>query len=269
MSEQNNPEYSSNRPTHASLPPGERVDDSGGWRMALPALVTLGGGLAALWLLENQTGGVSRTAGRARETAGEWLHDAGDFSAETGQRARHWASGASHRAADTAGDWGHRVNEILGSGASRAAKLMAFKSLADYATSAARHIGESSRPVRQRARHAGEEGSERLRGAYAALRGQPFRRHDERDWGLTDAALIGVALAGAGVAATYLLNPERGAQRRRALRLRTQALSRQAGDWAHGLADTARDLASSAAEGVSSHLPNASGSENRPEGSQG
>ncbi len=42
------------------------------------------------------------------------------------------------------------------------------------------------------------------------------------------------------MAATFLLSPESGAQRRRALRLRTQALGRQAGEWAQDVAETAR-----------------------------
>lgn len=254
MSEQNNRTDASQPGEHQQLPPMSD-EHRRGLGTALPTLLTLGGGLAALWLLENQTHLVSRTASGARDAAEDWLHDAEDYSAEAGERARHWARGARHRASDTAGEWGGRLNDIFHSGASRASKLASFKKLAAYATAAARQLGDSAGPVRERARVAGEEGSERLRGAYAALRGRSFRRHDEREWGMTDAALIGVALAGAGVAAAYLLNPERGAQRRRALRLRTQALGRQAGDWAHEVADTARDWAGAAAESVSSHLP--------------
>jgi len=266
MSDRNAPDFSSESREHASLPPASREHGGHGMGLALPTLLTLGGGLAALWLLENQTGAVTRTAGRARDAAQDWLHDAEDYSADAGRRASHWARGARHRASDSAGEWGGRINEMFHSGASRAAKLAAFKKLADYAASAARQLGESAGPVRHKARIAGEEGSERLRGAYSALRGRPFRRHDEREWGMTDAALIGAALATAGVAAAYLLSPERGAQRRRALRLRTQALGRQAGEWAHDVADTAREWAGTAAEGVSSHLPGAGPRQTRQEG---
>ena len=282
MSDQNRPSEQS------SLPPASH-EHSQGYSMlgmSVPTLLTLGTGLAAMWLLENQTQVLSRTASQARDKAEDWWHDAEDWYEDAAPRTRRWARDASESASETAGAWGGRLSDnlisagakaagiagvlkTLGGGAmstgtSRAAKLLALKKVAEYATQTARQLGESAaRNPRvtamtaagaARARSLGHEGSERLRGAYGALRGRPVRRRDEREWGTAEVAMVGLALVGAGVAATYLLSPSQGAQRRRELRLRTQALSRQAGDWAQDLGGTAREWAESAAHGVTSRL---------------
>src|SRR5688500_20206593 len=73
MSDRNAPDFSSESREHASLPPAPREHGGPGMGLALPTLLTRAGGLAALRLLENQTGAVPRTAGRARDGAQQRL----------------------------------------------------------------------------------------------------------------------------------------------------------------------------------------------------
>lgn len=248
--------------SHSTIPPHPREHKSG-MGMSLPALLTIGGGLAALWLLENQTQAISRTAERAKESATEWWHEAegvaGDWLEDAGERSRGWAHQARERVSSFSGrsaedliSAGAKALGIAGLlksvGASRTAKFMAFKKLADYATSA---LGQSRSETIGRARSAGREGAHRMREAYHALRGDSARRRsDEKDWDMSDIALLGTLLVGAGVASAYLLNPSSGGEHRRTLRLRTRAASRQATQWAHEMAGQAREWVGSAAEGV-------------------
>lgn len=284
-------EHPSEQPERLPPLPHEHHENGSGWGMALPALLTVGGGLAALWLLENQTGAVSRGAARARDTAEDLWHDAGEWAHglydEAGERASHFSRDARHsmrdarrRAAGSAGEWRESLGDglisagakaagiagvlkalgggAMSTGASRAAKLLALKQVADYAGSTLRQISESAAnhpPLGElasagmaRARSAGHEGSERLREAYAALRGQ--RRQEESGWGAKETAIVGVTLLGAGLAAAYLFNPTSGAQRRRALRLRTQAAARRASELASGVTATAREWTETAAGSI-------------------
>lgn len=281
-------EHSSEQSERLPPLPHEQRESGSGWGMALPALLTVGGGIAALWLLENQTGAVSRGAARARDTAEDLWHDAGEWAHglydEAGERASHLSRDARHsmrdarrRAASSAGEWRESLGDSLisagakaagiagvlkalgggamSTGASRAAKLLALKQVADYAGSKLHQISESAGnhpPLGElassgmaRARSAGHEGSARLREAYAALRGQ--RHQKEHGWGAAETALLGATVLGAGVAAAYLFSPADGAQRRRALRLRTQAVARRASELAAGFTATAREWTESAA----------------------
>ncbi len=233
--------------THASerpLPPQQQHQD-GSWGMALPTLLTLGGGLAALWLLENQTQAVSRTAHRASDAAEDFLGNAGDWAHErydeTSRRARLFARDAGHRASERAGEWREGLGDSLIAAGAKAAGLAGMlKALGS----------RTAHRVKDSARHnpSVREGSERARGAYAALRGQPYRRSDEHELGTMQMAMMGVALVAAGAAASYLLNSDQGAQRRRELRIRTQAVGRRAGEWAQELAESARVMAKRSGE---------------------
>ena len=74
MSEQHN-----HAESNPSLPPAggpQRQPGASGWGPLLPTLLSAAGGLAALWLLENQTHAVSRSAKAARGTADDLWHDA-------------------------------------------------------------------------------------------------------------------------------------------------------------------------------------------------
>ena len=130
----------------------------GGLGVGIPALLTIGGGLAALYLIEKQTHALSRGAGYVGEHAHDWYDEAGDWLGET-----------AHDARETAGDWaesaqggllaaGAKAAGVVGllkalgggelsTGATRAAKALAAKKIAGYAT------GLGSKAAKTAAKH--------------------------------------------------------------------------------------------------------------------
>src|SRR5690606_15837022 len=105
----------------------------------------------------------------AEDFAGDWLEDAGERTRGWAHEARERASGFSGMSAENLVSAGAKALGIAGllktvgggamtTGASRAAKFMAFKKLAEYATSAAKQLGQSRSETVGRARTAGREG---------------------------------------------------------------------------------------------------------------
>jgi osmotically-inducible protein OsmY len=216
---------------------------------ALPAVLGLAGGIAALWLLEHQTGAVSRSARYVRDTAeeawdraGEWAQHAYEEAGEKGRRLssdtrRHFRD-SRQRASETAGDWGHSLSGSLLAARIKAAGLAEMlKSLGGKAAASEGF---------KRARTGARAGSHRFREAYSTLRG---RQQQPRDWGAGEMALIGLTAIGIGAAAAYLMNPS-SEQYRRALRNRAMFAGRRATEWATSAVETARDLAGSTAESI-------------------
>ena len=211
--------------------------------VAIPAILTLAGAAVALWLVENQTGAVSRTARSAKGAAEDFLDHAGErargiyegasdrmegFSRE----ARLWGEKARRRGGEAAGDWGESFSHGLANAGAKAAGLAAMlKGLGAGAW-------ESDR---------GREGRLRMRRAYESLRGQP---HADEKWGATEFVMIGLAAAGLGAAAAYLFNPSSGPEHRRMISRQARKVKEQAGEWATAAAEGARHLKESAQEKI-------------------
>ena len=95
----------------------------GGLGIALPTLLALGGGIAALWLVERETKALSRGANYVGEHAYELYDDAGD-----------WLGDAAHSARETAGEWGESAKDfghdsLLAAGAKAAGVVGLLKAL--------------------------------------------------------------------------------------------------------------------------------------------
>lgn len=219
--------------------------ESRGIGMVLPTLLSIAGGLAALWLLENQTGAVSRTARQARgkaedlwEHAGKWAHDlyesAGDHARDYSQHARRSLRSARDSAGETAADLREGLGERFMHAAEGAAGLLA----------ALRSMGFSA----EEARSAARRGARRVRQQYRSLR---EREPEPRDWGFTEAAFLGLTAAGIGAAAAYVMSSQTGQRYRREIGQRAREASRRAGHWTTQAAHSARELADSAAESIS------------------
>lgn len=217
--------------------------------IALPAVLGLAGGIAALWLLEHQTGAVSRSARYVRDAAeeawdrtGEWAQHAYEEAGEKGRRLssdtrRHFRD-SRQRASEAASDWGHSLTGSLLAARIKAAGLAEMlKSLGGKAAAS---------EGLKRARTGARAGSHRIREAYSTLRG---RKHQSHDWGAGEMALIGLTAIGIGAAAAYLMNPG-SEQYRRSLRNRAMFAGKRATEWATSAVETARELAGSTAESI-------------------
>ena len=223
------------------LPPHEREGRRGS--VAIPAILTLGGAAVALWLVENQTGALSRTARRAKGAAEEFWDHAGerardlyegtsDRMHEFSREARLWGEHARRRGGESAEDWREMFSHGLATAGAKAAGLASMlKSLGSGAL-------ESD---------TGRAGRRQMRRAYESLRG---RHHEQDRWGAAEFVIVGLAAAGLGAAAAYLFNPSSGPEHRRTLKRQARKVKEQAGEWASAAAEGARHLKESAQERI-------------------
>ena len=246
----------------------------GGLGIALPTLLALGGGIAALWLLERETKALSRGTHYVTDHAAELYDEAGDWLGET-----------AHSARETAGAWGESAKDFshdsllaagakaagvvgllkalgggeLSTGATRAAKALALKKLAGYATSAgakaakvaAKHPKYAAAATKKaaQARAAAKDAADRARSAYRSARGQTVE--PESSFG-TGGAVLALTVVGLGAGAAYLFaqsHPDQIAKARK----QAGRYGDRAADIARDAAARAKDLAGEAYEYVGDH----------------
>ena len=228
----------------------------GGLGVGLPAILAIGGGLAALYLIEKQTKALSRGASYVGEQAHDWYDEAGDWLGET-----------AHDVRETAGEWtesaqggllaaGAKAAGVVGllkalgggelsAGATRAAKALAMKKLAAYAAGAgaraskvaAKHpkYASAASAAAVKARAAAKDQAERAKRAYRSYRGLPEPK--ESHFGAGGAALS-LTVLGLAAGAAYLFaqnHPDQLAKARK-----------QAGKYGDSAADIARTAYESA-----------------------
>ena len=246
----------------------------GGLGIALPTLLALGGGIAALWLVERETKALSRGANYVGDHAYELYDDAGD-----------WLGDAAHSARETAGEWGESAKDFghdsllaagakaagvvgllkalgggeLSTGATRAAKALAMKKLAGYAASAggkaakvaAKHpeYAAAAKKKAAQARAAAQDAADRARRAYRSASGRPVV--EESSFG-TGGAVLALTVLGLGAGAAYLFaqnHPDQIAKARK----KATTYGDRAADIARDAAARAKDLAGEAYDYVGEH----------------
>ena len=250
MSNQNDPipagqpglprSYQPNHASHAA---------AGGLGVGIPALLTLGGGLAALYLIEKQTKALSKGAHYVGEHAGELYDEAGDWLGETAHDIRETAGGWGETAKGYAGDSlvaaGAKAAGVVGllkalgggelsTGATRAAKALAVKKLAAYAARHPKYAAQASAAA-AKARATARDQAERAKRAYRSYRGLP--EPQEGSFG-TGGAVLGLTVLGLAAGAVYLFaqsHPDQIAKARK-----------QAGKYGDSAADIARTAYESA-----------------------